>query len=179
MESEGQNIGLEEYLPSDNPENETKRRAHSFTTEQGSVYIYDEQGRTSRYKKVTREQQAAQDLTVFLPLDFEETEMFLEAYRADSPRHTPGEKVYVIERLPDDRSRVVRRRDEIEDPDRLYLGIFNGQTVVKIKKVTLEPTVGYSVFDTRHFQKDGEFHTERHLGNRVVSIEYDPDDGQV
>lgn len=147
------------------------KKVRSFQTAQGSVYTYDNQGRTTRFKTSTGEQDHVQDITVFVELTPEQEQKFLEAYRHTSPE-SRDKKIYVLERQPDNTPRIVRKLEDVKDPSKLYLGIVQGGQVIGTKEATLIPTIGYQVFDTRHYQENGEWKTERHLGNKVTKIDY-------
>jgi hypothetical protein len=142
---------------------------HSFTTEKGSIYKYDDQGRTSRYKMKTGEQYETQDITAFLDLSDEESRLIMDAIHSENP--DLKKKVYVVERLEDDKSKIIRKFSDVSDPRNLYLAMFdkNGKRVGS-KRATLKPTMGYTVFDTRHFKDGDEWKTERHLGHKVTEI---------
>lgn len=141
----------------------------SFKTAQGSIYTYDEEGKTTRYKSATKEQYSKQDITVFVDLSSDEEQRFLHAYQP-TPGVSQNEKVYVLERQDDDTPKIIRDRKKVQNPDKLYLGIVKKGQVVFTKKASLAPHIGYNVFDTRRLEKDGEWFTERHIGNKVVEI---------
>ena len=137
-----------------------------FSTAKGSVYSYDAEGKTTRFKATTGEQHERQDLTLFLPLTPEQKQKFLDA------THLETRKVYAVERLPDDSYRILRDVSGIGDPNRVYLGVFKDGKMLGANPAFLHPVVGYNVFDTRHYQEDSKWLTERHLGNRVTEITY-------
>lgn len=143
----------------------------SFETEKGSIYTYDNEGKTTRFKTVTNEQNERQDITVFANLSVEDQQKFSFAIYGIRPENA-NKKVYILEREDDDSQRIIFKREDVKNPDRLYLGILeNGQRFLN-RKATLQPTIGYSVFDTKHFQKDGQLFIERHLGHKVTKINY-------
>lgn len=148
---------------------EELRKIDSFTTERGSVYKYDNEGHTTREKKISGENFDPQDITVFVDLSFQEWEEFKNAY---SPMKKPGEKVYILERQLDDSPKIIRNINDVSDPGRLYLAITANGTIDKLKKANLIPSKGLYVFDTRHFEKDGEVFTERHIGHKITEIIY-------
>ncbi|MGH7157240.1 MAG: hypothetical protein ACREGG_03985 [Candidatus Saccharimonadales bacterium] len=150
---------------------EIERKVAGFRTAKGSIYTYGPEGKTTRFKTAAGEQQERQDITVFSPLTIEEEQDYLLAYRSED--RDGKTKVYVVERQPDDSARIVRDVTEVKDPDRVYLTIVKDGQIVKNNKAFLQPVVGYSVFDTRHFQENGQPMTERHLGNKVTEIIYD------
>jgi hypothetical protein len=152
-----------------------------FKTAKGSIYNYDSEGRTSRFKSATNEQHDPQDVTVFADLDIEEAQDFMLAYRTQQELAGKRIKLYVTEKLPDGTGKIIRNRTDIEDEERLTLAVINGnqngrfspENVVMVKRATLQPAVGLNTFDTRHFQENGETLTERHLGNKVVALDYE------
>lgn len=149
---------------------EVSGKVVSFKTARGSVYTYDGDGKTTRFKTTTNEQQARQDLTVFVRLTAEDEEAYIAAYRSKQ-RRDPDERVYVLERQPDDSAQIIRDIAEVSDPQNLYLGIVKKEDVLRLVKASLIPTIGDHPFDTRRFQNEqGEWKTERHLGNEVVEI---------
>ena len=142
---------------------------HSFTTEKGSVYTYDDQGRTSRYKTKTKEQYESQDITVFVDISEEESRSILDAIHAENP--DLKKKVYILERLEGGKPQIIHKFSEVNNPRNLYLSIYDKQGKNEwIKKASLKPTIGHTVFDTRHFENDDEEETERHLGHKVIEI---------
>jgi len=160
----------------DNPIEEQRKQAmerlagHSFVTEKGSKYTYDEEGRTVRHKLTSGETLEPQDVTVFVDFDDEEGQKVNDSIHSENPELK--RKIYVIERGEDNQPKVIRNFSDVENPDNLYLGLFKDGKMVGSKKATLKPTMGNTVFDTRHFQDEsGEWQTERHLGHKVIDIE--------
>ncbi|MGC1176879.1 MAG: hypothetical protein WA843_02315, partial [Candidatus Saccharimonadales bacterium] len=122
------------------------------------------------FKTATGEQMESQDITVFANPTFEQEQDILTAYRTKNPvRKT---KVYVVERQPDDSSKIIRKASEVQRPEGLYLAIFRDGVMAENMPASLFPQVGANVFDTRHYQQDGTWMTERHLGNKVTKINY-------
>jgi hypothetical protein len=157
-------------LPKLNKENPAAG-VKSFRTEKGSVYVYDQDGKTTRFKTATGEQLERQDLTVFTDLSLSEEEDVIEAIHHPLGANKDW-KVYVVERQKDsDVPKIVRDFSEVKDPDLLYLAVVNGTKYEVFKKASLKPVKGYHVFDTRHYEQDGEPYTERHLGHKVIDIE--------
>jgi len=148
---------------------EIQPKVASFKTEMGSIYTYDDEGKTTRYKTATGEQMEQQDITVFAPMTGLEQAEFLEAYHLNNSGRT---KVYILERQDDDSPKIIRDISEIRDPARIYLGILRDGAVIKTKQVSIEPIVGTNVFDMRSFEENGQRFTERHLGNRVTEVAY-------
>ena len=135
----------------------------AFKTEKGSVYIYDKEGHTTRHKIVTGETFEAQDITVFVNIDDRECKVLLKAIDSDKT-------VYVMERGFDDTAQIIRNFSDVMNPERLYVAIVQDGKIISSKEATLKPTIGYTIFDTRHFQKDGQWKTARHLGHKVVEL---------
>ena len=148
-----------------------KRQVKSFRTTKGSVYTYDQEGKTTRFKTATDKQHQRQDITVFVELKPDEEQRFLEAYHHPS-KSSKDEKVYVVEKQPDNTPRIIRDIQKVNNPDNIYLGIVKGGKLIGANKASLTPVIGYIVFDTRHYQENGKWFTERHLGNRVADIQY-------
>ena len=149
-----------------------ERKVVSFKTAKGSVYTYDEDSKTTRYKTATNEPQARQDITVFAKLTAEDEEAYIAAYRSKY-RRDPHERVYVLERQPDDTPKIIRDIQEVSDPENLYLGIMKEKEIIRLVKASISPVIGTHPFDSRRFKNDqGEWKSERHLGNEVVEIEY-------
>jgi len=153
---------------SDTPE--SKPRVTAFKTAKGSVYQYDSEGKTTRFKATTGEQHERQDLTVFAELSPEEEQAHLLALHLEGS-HSPS-KVYVVERQPDDSALTVKDRSQVKFPDQLYLAIVRDGKIVSNTPASLIPHEGANVFDTRHFEGEGKAMTERHLGNKVTEISY-------
>jgi hypothetical protein len=141
-----------------------------FKTARGSIYTYDSEGKTTRYKTETGVLKERQDITVFVDLSPDEEEEFLNAYLNN--RETKSQ-VYIVERQADDSAKILRDVSQVTNPDRVYLVIVQNNKIIKDKKASLRPVIGWSPFDTRQFQRNGETFTERHLGNKVVEIIYD------
>ena len=76
--------------------------------------------------------------------------------------------------MPDGRGKVIHFRDEISNPNALAIAILNvhnqdgsftRDNVEQARKVTMQPTVGQNIFDTRKFKDfDGQWKRELHLG---------------
>lgn len=148
-------------------------KAVAFKTAKGSVYTYDEEGKTTRFKTATGEQNEQQDITVFSDLSPEDEDAYLRAYQM--PEDTPERqaKIYVVERQPDDTGQIIRDISDVTSPDNIYLSIIKKGQIVKSNKAQLQPFVGGNVFDTRQYEENGHPMTERHIGNKVMEIMYD------
>ncbi|MDD4938017.1 MAG: hypothetical protein PHX34_03315 [Candidatus Shapirobacteria bacterium] len=150
-----------------NKQIETKNEwPKSFETERGSVYTYDNEGKTSRLKVITGEQYPTQDITIFVDLNNAEGQQVKIACDR-------GDKVYVAEKKTDEDIEIIRKLGDIKNKDKLYLIIVKDRTAIFGKKALLTPTIGYQVFDTKYFQEDnGQRKTTSHLGNKVTKINY-------
>ena len=143
----------------------------SFETEKGSIYTYDDQGRTTRFKTVTGKQSVKKDITVFVDLNKEQESKILSAYHHFN-QEDENKRIFVLERQMDDSAKIIRKREDVKYPEKLYLGIVENGVSIFNKKATLTPTIGYQVFDTRCYEKNGLWKTERHLGHKVTKINY-------
>ena len=150
---------------------ENTQPVKSFKTEQGSVYTYDNDGKTTRFKTATNEQMEKQDATIFVDLTIDEKQQVLRAYR-HFRQADKNLRVYILERQQDDSTKMIRDIKDVTDPNRIYLGILRNDKWELIKKASVVPIIGSYVFDARHFQKNGQWFTVRHLGNKVTEIEY-------
>jgi hypothetical protein len=154
---------------------ETSRRVKSFKTSKGSIYTYGPDGRTMRFKTAAsargeQAQYTPQDITVFVHLNPEAEQRYLDALHAHTDDPAKKKKVYVVEPLPDGSPRIVRHISDAIDPNNLYLAALQNGQVVGSTKASIEPEIGAHVFDTRHYEENGQWFTERHLGHPVVEI---------
>jgi hypothetical protein len=124
------------------PATEVEPRVTSFKTSKGSVYTYDEEGKTTRFKTATGEMDERDDITVFLPLSAEQDQKILEALHFKSV--DVETKIHVVERQPDDSVKILRDISEVTDPNRVYLGLFKNRKMVGAPQVSLSPVVGCS-----------------------------------
>jgi hypothetical protein len=144
-------------------------RVKSFTTSEGSVYTYDKDGKTTRFKTATREQYPKQDLTIFVDLSID------EAGKALMGVHRGTHKVQIVEVAPDDTIKgVISDINQVEDPDSLAFSMAQGDEWTLFKPASTTPQIGWRVFDQRTYEKDGTKHTQQHLGNEITSIEFEP-----
>jgi hypothetical protein len=153
-----------------NAAHETVKRATSFKTSKGSVYTYDEDGKTTRYKTATGEQNVRQDLTIFADLSPEENEDYLLAFHSPDRNY----KVAAVEVQDDMRPRRLTDVAQVKNPDRVYLSVLYGPKTLQAKKAELQPFPGANVFDTRQFtDENGQLMTESHIGHKVTDITYE------
>jgi hypothetical protein len=142
----------------------------SFTTERGSVYTYDDEGHTSRFKHATGEQFEGKSITVFTKIAPEQEKDYLAA---TYPEHDNDDSVWVVERQEDNSGLTIATVEQVKHPDRLYLAIVRNGKIVNNVPATLMPTLGYDVFDTDVVKKDdGQLISYGHLGHKVASINY-------
>ncbi len=160
----------------DSAEYEYQSPVKAFKTAKGSVYTRQPDNRYTRHKTVTGESFSPRDLTVFVKPSPQDRQLLLDAIHTVS---SPGKaRLYIIERQPDNTSRIVRNMDEIADASRLYMATIreeNGQSVIVLNlHCSLTPTVGWNEYDATHFKDaSGQTVHERHLGNQVAEIEYE------
>lgn len=159
---------------------EKLRTIDYFKIDHGSMYNYDENGHlsgtqvsTKGFLSVETEKRYAaqekQDITVFVQLD----EKSLDRLKATfDKRKSAAEKIYIVERQPDDAAKIIESISEVTDPENLYLGVVRDKQWVELKKATLLPTEGLNHFDWRNFEENGESAHERTLGGKVAEIVY-------
>lgn len=147
---------------------EGPKKVKSFKTSQGSIYIYDNEGKTTRLK-YGRDLRPRKDLTVFVDLTSQEKDELL-----DTLHFSKDEKVEILEKRPD--GTFVARRDiaQVENPDEIYVGIMKDSQATFNKKASIQPHIGASVFEVgRGTEQDGKEIIRRHLGHEVTEIEYE------
>ncbi|HEY1645369.1 MAG TPA: hypothetical protein VGF75_03200 [Candidatus Saccharimonadales bacterium] len=141
----------------------------SFETSRGSVYTYNEEGRTTRYKAATGEGYETQGITVFANLNLKmKKDVLLALLRSIGPKT----KIYVSEKQPDGQQRIVSDVGDVKDPASLFLTIYQGDNIAEVTPATLFSQEGFMVFDSRQFMEDGVMRTERHLGHPITKINY-------
>jgi len=137
----------------------------SFETAKGSVYTYGDDGKTTRFKTATNEQNEPQDLTVFADFKGQQEDNFLEAIHRSKET---GDKVYVV----DENGKVIRNNKEAVGKKVNLVIVDKDGKVTERAYAETAPKMGSSVFDMRSFEKDGETYTQRHIGNKVTKINY-------
>lgn len=151
------------------PASESKKDfpAKWFKTEKDSIYTYNNEGKTSRFKTVEGKQYEQQDVTMFVDLTPEETEEFLN----DMNLENIG--VYVVEELSNGEPHIIKDISEVQDPEKIYIASLNidKKRWVRKKKASLKPIIGYTPFDTRTYEKNGKISSDVHLGHKIVEIE--------
>lgn len=140
----------------------------SFTTSRGSIYTYDEEGHTTRFKTATGQEQPRQDLTVFIEFGPRDIGALAAAYLLRGS--TEATKIDVVEIQPDGRPKVVNDTAEVILPDSLRLVVFKDGEIARSRPASLFPKTGLYVFDSRRFEEGGVTRTERHLGHKVTGI---------
>lgn len=168
------------YRPEEHQDVEPVPKVEAFMTEMGSIYAYDNFGRTTRYKGRKEELHEPQDLTVFVDMDPSDKDDFIRSLHHSTD---PNERLYVVEKQPNGGAKKIHRPEDIQNPDELYLVACvvdktlqpdrNIVHILKNKKASLQPQIGRYVYDTRRYVgEDGESKAERHLGHRVTEIKY-------
>ncbi len=142
----------------------------SFTTSRGSIYAYDEEGYTTRFKTASATEQPKQDLTVFVDVGPKDMGTIAAAYLLRSS--TEQTKVEVIEQQPDGEAKVISDIQEVTLSDQLMVATFRGDRIIKRKPASIMPKIGMYVFDSRRYEEGGVTKTERHLGHKVTAIRY-------
>lgn len=141
----------------------------SFETEMGSVYTYDSDGKTTRFKTVDKTQHDKKDLTVFIDLNTDESQKVSNAYI-----NFDGNFKFCVLEIKDDNSlEIINKKEDIKNLDRLRFGILNVQKEkwAFLKNASLTPTVGYTVFEVGESKK-GKDLVSQHLGHKVTKINY-------
>jgi hypothetical protein len=142
----------------------------SFTTSHGSVYTYDDEGHTTRFKAATGTEQPKQDLTVFVEVGPRDVGAIAAAYLLRSS--TQSTKIEIVEMQTDGQPTVVRSVSEVTLPDQLHVATFRGERLMKSRPASLFPRVGLYVFDSRRVEDNGVTRTECHLGHKVTTIKH-------
>jgi hypothetical protein len=163
----------DQVVDTPNPELRPQDSVVSFTTSQDSVYTYDEEGHTTRFKTATGEEQPTQDITVFADVRLRDAiALGPVALRYMRKRSASGVRIGVVETLPDGTDKAITDIAEVTDPDHLMVAVFRGDKVVKAKPASLMPRVGAYVYDSRRFEEEGAVETEGHVGHKVTGINY-------
>ena len=142
----------------------------AFETEKGSVYRYDTDGRTARFKTATSEQMPTQGLTVFVNPNEQQAQDIVNAYLPQG--NNPEAKVEIVERQPGSGGKIVRDIADVKDRRNLNLVVMEGGRVTMLLPASVFPAVGQQVYDTRDYEDGGNNRTDRHLGHKVTRIDY-------
>jgi len=159
-------VDLDQQTSEARPQNTVE----SFFTSNGSVYVYDEKGHTTRFKSATDELQPKQDITVFF--DFGPRDIGTAAVAYLSKSSVKSAQIFVAERQSDGDCKIINDIKDVSQPDQLVIATFRGEHMVRSKPASLIPRVGAYVYDSRQFEEDGRTRTERHLGHKVSEIRY-------
>jgi hypothetical protein len=147
------------------------KKVKSFKTAKGSVYTYDNDGKTTRFKTATGERLPRQDITVFVDLNQDEEDTVLSGYLHGGDKNA---KVYILELgQPGEQPTVLRDIRDVRNQSKVALAVIEDGTYKLLKKASSQPVVGWNTFDHRHYQENGEWFSDRHLGNKVTEIEYE------
>ncbi len=163
-----------------------KKKPVRFKTSMGSVYEYLPDGRTQRFKTATNEQSEPQDTIVFVP----PWDLIKEGAHRNYPKifesidneglyesllldyiHQPNHTIRITNR----EGKELTTSSQIQDTDRVYICCIDKDRPEDsfYLPVSKEPKVGYQTYDTtKYVGDDGETYRDKHLGNKVVEIEY-------
>ncbi len=164
-----------------------RRRPKRIVTEQGSVYTYLDDGRTQRFKTATGERSEPQDLIVFIPpwdkikdqapvvyphifKDIKTEEQYKELIL----RYGQDNKDKTI-RVTDGEANIILDQKQVDESQSVFVAMIDKLDPKKTFSlpVSKEPKEGYATFDARYtVDKKGRPHNERHVGNKIVEIEY-------
>jgi hypothetical protein len=140
----------------------------SFVTSKDSVYTYDSDGHTTRYKTVTGIEQPRQDITVFFDMSPRDVGSVAMTYLLRGTKRRRS--IEVTEQLPDGTAKIVSDISEVTNPDQLRITTFRRGRILRSKAASLYPRIGAHVYDSRRYDDNGVTKTERHLGHKVTSI---------
>ncbi len=161
-----------------------KPKPVKFTTAKGSTYTYLPDGRTKRFKKATGEEFDPQDICVFVPPWGEIKDEALRLYPQLRGVENEAQFDQVIlshihedgftTRITDRGGNVISRTDELEAADEAFMYLIdkNNPGNSFAIPVSKEPLIGYSTYDSRSYEENGQHKSERHFGNKVVDIQY-------
>ena len=154
----------EPAVPKQEAEVESENSVASFETEKGSVYEVLPDGRTKRFKTATKEQNDPQDLTVFAK--FKNPQQEQEFLRGIQDTKS-GTKVYLIDKEGNKYDTNADAKGK--DVKLALVDVATGKTL-QLAETSLDPKIGYNVFDQRRWDADGKSWRESHIGNRVNKI---------
>lgn len=146
---------------------ETAPTASSFVTACGSRYRYDEERRATRQDPVSGEMFPRHDVTIFVQL----TECDHERYVA--MLDTEDYRLNIYQRGLDGTLRRIRHLSKVTGPDRLMLAVVERGSIRETIPASLQPEVGYQVFETSTHYGSERTHTERHFGDVVTEVSYE------
>lgn len=164
-----------------------KRRPRSVTTAKGSKYTYLPDGRTQRFKEVTQELNEPQDLLLFIPPWDVVKEKAIKLYPDYFDDETTDQQflrllmeyIHTIDKtvmVVDGEGAPLNSFTDIEEGVRVFIAFVDKQQNKVDFHIPVEPDprLGWSTFDTRKYvnENDGLTYNERHIGNKVVDVEY-------
>jgi hypothetical protein len=165
-----------------------RQKPTRLVTAKGSVYTYLPDGRTQRYKAATETLEAPQDLLVFMPpwntIETKAKELYPEVFEGVE-NETQFEQL-LLEYMAKDGTKTIRPAVDGQEiyslvdtdlEDQVFLNFIDKvrKRVDFVLPTSREPKVDYSTFDARKYvdEETGETMRERHIGNKVVNIEYE------
>lgn len=139
----------------------------SFETSKGSVYTYDKNGKTSRFKTIDQEWQEKMDVTVFVSTDDDNKTKIFDAYTR------PNKFNFYLVEVQNDKKVPIYGLDDIKNPENLRFCVFNipENKWAFVCKASLTPTIGAIVYEQRDSIK-GDRKFQYHLGHEVTKINY-------
>ncbi len=179
---------ISKITPSENaPESTEKRKPKSITTSKGSVYTYLPDGRTQRYKLVEKDLKEPQNVLVFIP-KIEDLKEWAHYNRLPEwMKEYPSEEVMEILAsdyvqssdhkvvLGDGAGNTIKSNEEAARAGELLLYFTDSSGKAEFAlPVSSDPTLGTTTFDAQFFKNEnGDGRYKCHIGNKVVSIEYE------
>jgi hypothetical protein len=163
------------------------KRPKSITTAKGSVYSYLEDGRTQRYKLANETLESPMDLLVFIPPWEQIADKAKELYPdifAGIENETQFEQL-MLEYMEKRGKKTIRPAvgtqetyslANMSSDTQVFLNFVDKENrrVDFVLPTSREPKIGYKTFDARKYidPDTRESMKERHIGNKVVKIEY-------
>ncbi len=155
----------------------------SVMTARGSTYTYLPNGKTQRFKEVTKQLEEPQDLLVYVP-----NYAWLMQHAPEQVRNRIGENELIYhDTLLEHVHSIAGRKAYMQGADGTELltteqirsassmpglGFYRNGAIEFFIPVSLIPKIGWQTYDQRvcHDAKTGDRIRERHLGNKVVKI---------
>ena len=177
----------EKGLPRELLSMEQKRPA-SILTAKGSTYTYLPDGRTQRFKQATQEMNEPQDLLVFIP----PWDLIAEKARKMYPDLLGGiENDLIFQdvllefaqlegktiRIIDEDGKELTTNEAVQKTKQAYMACVDKVTPEEGFTIPVgkRPVVGWNTLDTRRYKSpDGSGRRERHIGNSIVAVNFDP-----
>lgn len=163
------------------------KRPKSIITARGSQYIYLEDGRTQRFKEVTKELQDPQDILVFIPPYENIRNKALQRFpHIFNEVHNTIDYLQLLLSYVHQRGKTVRPINEegesltsmkdLKSPtDQVFLYFYDKKDKQNsfYLPVSQDPRIGWNTFDTSlRYDDDGDIVRTRHIGNKVTDIKY-------